>query len=111
MVSNGGGTTIQGTLNSNPNTTFQIDFYSSAACDPSGNGEGARFFDTTSVTTDVNGNATINFASSTILDSGRVITATATDPAGNTSEFSPCDSTNAIGVSNSAAQSIELLRT
>lgn len=97
VVSNGDGTTIQGTLNSKPNTTFQIDFYSNAACDPSGNGEGARFFDTTSVTTDANGNATINLASSVTLVSGRVLTATATDPAGNTSEFSPCDSTNTAG--------------
>lgn len=97
VMSNGGGTSIQGTLNSKPNTTFQIDFYSNAACDPSGNGEGARFFDTTSVTTDANGNAAINLASSVTLASGRVLTATATDPAGNTSEFSPCDSTNTAG--------------
>ena len=94
---NGGGTSIQGTFNSTPNTTFQIDFYSNVACDPSGYGEGALFFDNTSVMTDANGNATINFASAGILPSGRVLTATATDPTGNTSEFSPCDSSNAIG--------------
>ena len=41
VISSGGGTSIQGTLNSTPNTTFQIDFYSNAACDASGNGEGA----------------------------------------------------------------------
>ena len=92
-----GSTTIQGTLNSKPNTSFRIDFYSNAGCDPSGNGEGARFFDTTNVTTDANGAAAINFISSMTLASGRVLTATATDPAGNTSEFSPCDSSNAIG--------------
>src|SRR6185295_727226 len=92
-----GSTTIQGTLNSNANTSFRIDFYSNAACDPLGNGEGARFFDTTNVTTDANGATAINFISSMTLASGRVLTATATDPAGNTSEFSPCDSSNAIG--------------
>ena len=98
MVNSGGGnTTIQGTLNSRPNTAFIIDFYSNAACDPSGNGEGARFFDTTNVTTDANGNALINFTSAAALTSERVITATATDPSGNTSEFSPCDATNATG--------------
>ena len=95
--SGAGSTTIQGTLNSKPNTSFRIDFYSNAACDPLGNGEGARFFDTTNVTTDANGAAAINFISSMTLASGRVLTATATDPAGNTSEFSPCDSSNAIG--------------
>ncbi|HKO45253.1 MAG TPA: Calx-beta domain-containing protein [Pyrinomonadaceae bacterium] len=94
---NGGGTSIQGSLNSTPNTIFQIDFYSNVACDPSGNGEGAIFFDTTSVTTDANGNAIINFASSVTLPSGRVLTATATDPTGNTSEFSSCDSSNTVG--------------
>ena len=97
VSANGGGTAIQGTLNSKPNTAFQIDFYSNAACDFSGNGEGALFFDTTNVTTDANGNATINFMSSFALASGRVLTATATDPTGNTSEFSPCDATNAAG--------------
>ena len=97
VSSNGGTTTIQGTLNSQPNTVFQIHFYSNSACDPSGNGEGAQFFDTTNVTTDANGNASINFTSSQVLAAGRVITATATDPGGNTSEFSSCDSNNATG--------------
>jgi hypothetical protein len=95
--SNGGSTAIQGTLNSKPNTAFIIDFYSNAGCDPSGNGEGALFFATTNVITDGNGNATIAFTASSALDAGRVLTATATDPSGNTSEFSPCDATNAAG--------------
>jgi hypothetical protein len=93
----GGGTLIQGTLNSKPNTTFRIDFYSNSACDSSGNGEGGRFFDTTNVTTDASGNASINFTSSVALPAGKVLTTTATDPTGNTSEFSPCDSANAGG--------------
>src|SRR6185369_5300590 len=46
VSSNGSSTTIQGTLNSKPATTFRIDFYSNAAGDPSGNGEGALFLDT-----------------------------------------------------------------
>ena len=37
-------TTITGTLNSTPNSTFFLDFYSSSTCDPSGNGEGATPF-------------------------------------------------------------------
>ena len=80
VTSVGNNTTIQGSLNSTPNTTFQIDFYTSAALDPSGNGEGAQFFNTTSVTTDGNGNATINVSFPVALGTGRVITATATDP-------------------------------
>ena len=35
-----GTTVIQGTLNSNPNTTFTLDFYYSSEADPSGYGEG-----------------------------------------------------------------------
>src|SRR6266436_1884451 len=109
VVSNGGGTTIQGTLNSKPNTTFQIDFYSNTACDPSGNGEGARFFDTTSVTTDANGNASINFVSSVSLATGRTLTTTATDPSGSTSEFSACDSTNLSGSVQFSAATYDVL--
>jgi photosystem II stability/assembly factor-like uncharacterized protein len=97
VTSNGGSTSIQGIFNSIPNTTFRIDFYSNTACDPSGNGEGALFFDTTNVTTDANGNASINFVSAIALPAGRAITATAVDPSGNTSEFSPCDSTSTSG--------------
>ena len=60
VLSTSNSTTIQGSLKSIPNTTFQIDFYSNVAVDPSGNGEGAQFFSTTSVNTNDNGNATIN---------------------------------------------------
>ena len=90
-------TTIQGTLNSTPNTTFQIDFYSSAALDQSGNGEGALFLGAAAITTDGSGNATINAVLPVALGAGRVVTATATDPNGNTSEFSAGDPTLAAG--------------
>ena len=97
VTTGGGNTTIQGSLNSTPNATFQIDFYSSAALDPSGNGEGALFFNTTSVNTDNNGNATINVTFPMSLPAGRVITATATSATGNTSEFSAGDASGANG--------------
>jgi photosystem II stability/assembly factor-like uncharacterized protein len=97
VLSTGSSTMIQGTLNSSPNTIFDIDFYSNAALDPTGNGEGAQFFNRTSVTTDINGNATINVTFPAGLPAGRVITATATDPNGNTSEFSAGDPAAATG--------------
>ena len=87
VLASANSTTIQGSLKSLPNTSFQIDFYSNAAVDPSGNGEGAQFFDTTSVNTDVNGDATINVTFLVGLFTGRAATATATDPNGNTREF------------------------
>src|SRR5262249_48958499 len=52
VLSTNNTTTIQGSLTSTANTTFQIDFYSSAALDPSGFGEGAQFLGATSVITD-----------------------------------------------------------
>src|SRR6185369_14527909 len=97
VLSTSNSTTIQGSLKSIPSTTFQIDFFSNLAVDPSGNGEGAQFFHTTSVNTDANGDATISVTVPVGLAAGRVITATATDPNGNTSEFSAADSTSTSG--------------
>ena len=78
--------TVQGSLNSTPNTTFRIEFFSSATCDALGNGEGRDFLGATDVTTSASG--TVNFSATPTL--GTLVTATATDPAGNTSEFSNC---------------------
>ncbi len=97
VLSSSNSTTIQGSLKSLPSTTFQIDFYSNAAVDPSGNGEGAVFFGSASVNTNANGDATINATIPAGLPAGRVITATATDPNGNTSEFSAADASGTAG--------------
>ncbi len=109
VTSGGGNTTIQGSLNSTPNTTFHIDFYSNAAVDKSGHGEGALFFNTTQVTTDAGGNATINVTFPLALPAGRVITATATSPNGNTSEFSAAEATGATGSLQFAVTSFVVL--
>jgi len=84
-----GVTHILGVLTSTASTTFRVDFFANAACDGTGNGEGQYFLGFTNVSTDVSGLAVID----SILNSparGPFITATATDPAGNTSEFSAC---------------------
>lgn len=109
VLSSSNSTTIQGTLKSIPNTTFQVDFYSSASVDPSGNGEGAQFFGSTPVSTNGNGDATINVTFPVGLAAGRIITATATDPNGNTSEFSAADSTGALGSVQFSVASIAAL--
>jgi hypothetical protein len=97
-VSSSGGTThVEGSLISTPNTQFRIDFYSNLACDASGYGEGARPFGSTTVTTSASGNAALNVDLAQALAQGRTLTATATDPTGNTSEFSPCDAARATG--------------
>jgi parallel beta-helix repeat protein len=89
-VVGGGDTTITGSLNSTANTTFTIEIFSSSVADPSGNGEGETYrgFDDT-VTTDPTGN--VNFSivlSGVTVPAGDWVTATATDPSNNTSEFS-----------------------
>lgn len=84
-----GGLVLRGTLNSVAAQTFTLDFYGNDECDPSGNGEGQTYFATASVTTDATGNVTFE-QTLNIAAPGNFITATATDAAGNTSEFCPC---------------------
>ncbi len=81
---------IAGTLNSQPNTTFGIEFFSSPACDASGYGEGETPLSTFSVTTDATGNASFVQSLAGTFTAGEVITALATSPGGSTSEFSQC---------------------
>lgn len=87
-VTFGGGVTIQGTLNSTPNRAYRIDFFANTSSDPSGFGEGERFLGFASVTTDGSGNANFSVSLAVTVPAGQFITATATDPNGNTSEFS-----------------------
>ena len=86
----GGAVNVQGTLNSTPNTTFNLDFFSNASCDASGNGEGRTFLGSASVVTNGAGNITFNVNITASALVGEAITATATNPLGNTSEFSNC---------------------
>jgi hypothetical protein len=90
VISTGASTSIQGTLNSLPSTAYQIEFYSSPSCDASGNGEGQTFLGEASVATDASGNASFQAALPLLKASEQMVTATATDPTGNTSEFSAC---------------------
>ncbi|MDA2927926.1 CSLREA domain-containing protein, partial [Acidobacteria bacterium AH-259-G07] len=80
---------VEGTLNSTPNTTFRLEFFATSACDPSGFGEGETFLGSTTATTDGSGNT--NFTAIFFVPLGQLVTATATDPDNNTSEFSFCD--------------------
>ena len=93
-----GATRISGTLNSTAGTAFQVDLYANPACDPSGNGEGQTYLGSTGITTDGSGNASFAVLGLPAAALGNVITATATDAAGNTSEFSACRTVVAPGV-------------
>ena len=83
-------TTVQGTLNATPSTTFRLEFFSSAACDSRGFGQGQTFLGFANVTTDGSGNASYSALLSAVVPTGARVAATATDPANNTSEFSRC---------------------
>ena len=87
-VVNGGTTTFSGSLTSTASTTFTIDLYSSPTLDAGGNVEGKVYLGATTVTTNSSGVGTFTFAASTSAVSGQYISSTATDPNGNTSQFS-----------------------
>lgn len=82
----GGMTTIKGKLNSADSQTFTIQFFSSPAADPSGNGEGQTFLGEKPVITDTDGNASFTFK--TKVPKGQFVTATAISSSDGTSEFS-----------------------
>jgi Periplasmic copper-binding protein (NosD) len=85
---------VSGTLNGQANTTFAVDVYASPTADPSGYGQGQYYLGYTTVTTDASGNASFaaDFSAANlpggVLPDGWAVSATATDPGGNTSEFS-----------------------
>ena len=87
-VSNGTNTNITGSLNSNPNATFTIDFYASPTYDSTTYGEGKTYIGSTTVTTANDCNAAFNLPVDYPSAGSQFITATATDSSGNTSEYS-----------------------
>jgi uncharacterized repeat protein (TIGR01451 family)/CSLREA domain-containing protein len=94
------GTTIAGTLNSEPNKTYRLEFFSSTfrdiftPCDgsltSSGRGGAETVLGSDTVTTGGSGDASFRITVPTSIPSGDWVTATATDPEGNTSEFALC---------------------
>lgn len=82
-------TTIDGTLTAAAATTYRLEFFASRACDLSGGGEGEEFLTAFIGMTD--GAGVLNFSVPSGATPNRpFITATATDPSDNTSEFSNC---------------------
>ena len=85
--------TVNGTLDvpvASNNTPYQITLYESASCDSSGNGEGNLRLSASTLNLSAaaeNFSITLKVAPNSAAS---VITATATDPLGNTSEFSNC---------------------
>nr|MBA3952599.1 hypothetical protein [Rubrobacter sp.] len=87
VIASASTTRIQGTLNSRPRKAFTVQFFSNPAPNfPTGFGEGETFLGEKRVTTNRKGKASFDFT--TALSAGQVVTATATNAGGNTSEFS-----------------------
>jgi len=93
----GGQTTISGTINTTPNQLLTLDFYSGGQCSNTGFGEGDTPLTSSTVQTNGSGIGSFTITFPATLNAGSVVTATATDPFGNTSEFSSCRSVTGAG--------------
>ena len=82
---------VSGTLQSRPDSKYVIDVYGSPQADPSGYGEGRVWLGSGTFTTDSSGN--VSWTVLTQNTNFGLIAATATDVAGNTSEFSGLQTT------------------
>jgi hypothetical protein len=87
-IASGGNVTIAGTLNSIAGSAYTVELYASAACDPSGYGEGETYLGSVPFTTDASGTGA--FTVSLPGPATGFVTATARDASNNTSEFSAC---------------------
>ncbi len=89
-VTTGATTHVVGKFNSQPSTTYDLDFYVNPACPsfPREFLEGKTYMGSAPVTTDGAGHAAIDVTIPFATAAGERVSVTATDPAGNTSEFS-----------------------
>jgi CSLREA domain-containing protein len=97
-----GNVTLSGSLDSAASTSFRVEFYANTSCSPSGNGGGRTFLGATTVATNGACTASIGPVMFAVPAGQNVFTATATDPAGNTSEFSACKSISSVTASSTA---------
>lgn len=84
VYNNNSGPLILAYLQSAPNQKYHLEFFSSGYP-----GSGGFFLGFINITTDPGGAATVVFSSAPWPSTNHIFTATATDAAGNTSEFSP----------------------
>lgn len=84
----GDGTRVQGVLESAPDSTYTLEFFASPIASPAGFAEGALYLGARTVSTDNDGSVAFNLLLPSSASPGALITATATDAGGNTSELS-----------------------
>jgi uncharacterized repeat protein (TIGR01451 family) len=102
----GAGTTIEGTLDAAPITSYSVEFDSSPIAGPTGFGQGKTFLGTEVVLTDANGHADVTSTFTASVPPGQVVSATATDGSGNTSEFARSVAVTATAQSDLVLQSL-----
>ncbi|MGD2070907.1 MAG: CSLREA domain-containing protein [Gemmatimonadota bacterium] len=95
----GGDVAVRATLLGAPSGSFELDFFSNDACDQSGYGEGHTPLGSATLATDASGSGSVTAGFSGV--EGTVLTATATDVGGSTSEFSACSDLVTLGASPS----------
>ncbi len=81
---------VLGKFNSVPSTQYTFDFYANAACTrfPRDFNEGETYLGSSQITTDGAGHFDFDVTLPVVVENGARIGVTATDPSGNTSEFS-----------------------
>jgi hypothetical protein len=103
-----GSFTIGAGLEGPVSTTYVVDVYVSSACDPSGYGEGGQYVGSFSFTTDLGGEGGGRRRFQGNFPPDYVVTATATSPEGNTSEFSRCSPRRAGGADDRVVHAVHL---
>jgi hypothetical protein len=87
-------TAVKGFLDATLNSSFRIQFFANATCNAAGNplgyGQGGTFLGEATLVAGPNCANAFSATLSTPVPAGQFITATATDAANNTSEFSAC---------------------
>ncbi|MDQ6622819.1 MAG: DUF5050 domain-containing protein [Verrucomicrobiota bacterium] len=86
-IASPGGFTASGSYRSSGGRSYRLEFFANRVS-PTGYGEGERYLGATDITTSFLGEGSFSFSSNAAVQPGEFITATATDPDGNTSEFS-----------------------
>ena len=89
ILASASGGIVTGELNAAPNSTYTVDIYANLPSDASANRpQGRDYLTSTTVTTNLTGDAVFDVPY-TPFPGEPILTATATDAAGTTSEFSP----------------------
>ena len=85
-----GATRILGRIDSEPASTYYIDLYSAASCDPSGHGGSSSYLGYATITTGAGGSAVFQADFAEAADTGFATATASRTLGGPTSEFSRC---------------------